>query len=145
MIEKREPDIRPFIQFLQRNDKRIVLPVVQTFSTSVVGGPRLKHVELESIHALRQNEWGISEPDGNRIVSEEEIGAIVVPALAVDRDGFRLGHGFGYYDEFLAIMQVQTICPIFSRCFIEKVPREDHDVPVSVIVTEENIVEMPKT
>jgi len=102
----------------------------------------MKHVELESFSRLRQNEWGITEPDGDTIVSEEEIDAVVVPALAVDKDGFRLGHGYGYYDEFLATVHVQKICPIFSRCIIEKVLRENHDIPVSLLVTEENTFEV---
>ncbi len=144
MTKWREPDIRAFIRFLFRNDKRVVLPVVHTFSKTPVKGGRMKHVELESFSGLHQNEWGIAEPDGNTIVSEKEIDAVVVPALAVGRDGYRLGHGYGYYDEFLATIHVQMICPIFSRCVIEKVPHENHDIPVSLVVTEEMAIEVSK-
>lgn len=145
MITRREPDIRAFIRFLFRNNKRVVLPVVHTFSKTPVRGGRMKHVELESFSGHHQNEWGIAEPDGDTIVSEKEIDAVVVPALAVDHDGYRLGRGYGYYDEFLAAVHVQVICPIFSRCVIEEIPHENHDIPVSLLVTEENAIRVRKT
>ena len=145
MIEKREPDIRPFIRTLLQRQLKVVLPVVKIFSREHVPGGRMVQQELTSFHAVHQNERGMTEPDGESIVSIEEIDVIVVPAMGIDRAGYRIGYGFGYYDEFLATMEIPSICPIFARCVVDSVPHEAHDIPVSMVVTEENAFRVKKT
>lgn len=63
---------------------------------------------------------------------------IIVPALCIDKRGFRLGYGKGYYDKFLAKYDVvpQTLTPIFSELVVETLPIEKTDKKIDIIVSE---------
>ncbi|MBP3370790.1 MAG: hypothetical protein J6L85_08565 [Clostridia bacterium] len=60
----------------------------------------------------------------------------IVPALAIDRDGYRLGYGKGYYDRFLCDFEGVSIVPIHSSLVCERLPRNNTDIQVKIIVTE---------
>ena len=62
---------------------------------------------------LRANRWDVYEPGTVQTVPISDLNAVIVPALAVDKEGFRLGYGKGYYDEFLSQVHCPTICPVF--------------------------------
>ncbi len=66
---------------------------------------------------------------------------ILIPGLAFDKKGFRLGSGQGYFDRFLATLPKETltvgIC--FDMQLLPEIPTEEHDVPVQYIVTETQI------
>ena len=141
----KEPDIRPFIHFLLRLSVRIVLPVVRSFSGSPSFGSRMEQVEFTSKTKLTRNRWGIYEPDDTTFVSKSELDAVIVPALAVDRSGNRLGFGGGFYDEFLSDITVDILCPIFSPYVLDYIPIEKHDIPVQMIITEAGCIEANKT
>ncbi|QXD14689.1 5-formyltetrahydrofolate cyclo-ligase [Rhodocaloribacter litoris] len=136
LVTRREVDTRPLIAHLQAADKQIVLPVVDTTEQPGRGRPRLRHVRFTGAGALRPNRWGIDEPVNGESVPPEALDLVIVPALGAGRNGYRLGHGYGYYDAFLAGLTVPTVCPVYDACLLETVPAEPHDVPVSVIVTE---------
>ena len=82
----------------ERPDIRLVVPKTDTKTST------LKHYFLEKHTPLQENAWGISEPDENRaaICSLEEIEMVLVPLLAFDKQGYRVGYGKGFYDRFLA-------------------------------------------
>ena len=67
---------------------------------------------------------------------------MVVPGVAFDREGRRLGHGFGYYDRFLATLpgDVTRVGLAFANQVIPEVPVDAWDVPVHALVTEEGVV-----
>lgn len=81
---------------------------------------------------------GVREPAGARLGPDAVAGAamVVVPALAVDRRGFRLGRGGGYYDRTLPLLTPGTtaVVPLHDDEFLDELPAEDHDVPVSAVV-----------
>lgn len=139
MTDRREVDTRPFIHWLKDQRKEIILPVVINF-TRGADGPRLKHVRYPGEEGLRLNRWGITEPDEHQPVPIDDIEAIVVPALGAGRNGHRIGHGFGYYDEFLSAAHVPKIALVYDACLLDAVPFEEHDRRVEVIVTEEEVV-----
>lgn len=67
-------------------------------------------------------------------------GLIVVPMLAFDKRGFRLGYGGGFYDRFLAAQDdALTIGLCYEFGHLAKLPHEDHDIPLAIIATENNI------
>lgn len=139
LLRSRELDIRPLIAWLQASGKQIVLPVVDTYT----GAPRLRHAQFESLEALRPNRWGIHEPTGGKSVSVESIDAVIVPALGAGRNGHRLGYGRGYYDAFLGTLTALTrICPVFGPCLIDRAPAEAHDVPLDILITEDEIIRL---
>ncbi|MFY7952607.1 MAG: 5-formyltetrahydrofolate cyclo-ligase [Armatimonadaceae bacterium] len=89
---------------------------------------------------LRSGPFGISEPDPDRecAVDPGVIDLVVVPALAVDRSGVRLGYGGGYYDRFLAGLEptVATVAVVPDDLLVDHLPSEPWDIDVKLICTE---------
>jgi 5-formyltetrahydrofolate cyclo-ligase len=100
----------------------------------------MKHSELLSLSELVGGAYGILEPRMCRPVPVEDLQVIIVPALAVDKKGNRLGFGAGFYDRFLHDVQVPVIALTYDFQVVPKVPKEVTDVPVSFIVTENEII-----
>ncbi len=70
-------------------------------------------------------------------VSSDVLDLIIVPALAVDKNNFRLGYGGGFYDRFLSKNRnIQTLTPISKELLVENLPAEDYDIPIDFIVTD---------
>lgn len=133
LVDRGEIDTRPLICALHARGVRVVLPVVASFDGPA---PTLRHHCFDGHAALRTNRWGLYEPDGTEAVVPEALDVVIVPALGAGRNGHRIGHGFGYYDAFLAPLDVPTIALVYNGCLVDAVPPAPHDVPVSVIATE---------
>lgn len=91
---------------------------------------------------LMPGAFGMLEPRGVATAIEEidEIGALIIPAVAFDRLGNRLGRGGGHYDRLLARYPGLRVGLVFSLQLVPKVPAEPHDQPVDVVVTEDGVV-----
>lgn len=87
---------------------------------------------------LEQIAFGLWQPTaGSPEVPPAEIDVMIIPGLAYDRRGVRLGRGAGYYDRFLAKHRAPvTVGVIEARRFVERLPRVDHDEPVDLVITE---------
>lgn len=86
--------------------------------------------------------YGIREPENTQPWPREEIDLVVVPGLAFDRTGSRLGRGGGYYDRFLGPHAPRTItCGLsFDEQLVGEVPADDHDRPVEILVTDKEVL-----
>ncbi|MEQ9591870.1 MAG: 5-formyltetrahydrofolate cyclo-ligase [Cyclobacteriaceae bacterium] len=62
----------------------------------------LEHFFFDGPSQLEENSWGIPEPTGGTVISPKNIDLVLVPLLAFDAEGNRVGYGKGYYDKFLA-------------------------------------------
>ena len=82
---------------------------------------------------------GIEEPTGGP-VEASGIDLIVVPALAADERGGRLGRGKGHYDATLAACQAFSVALIFETQLVPEVPLGEHDRRVSAICTERRLL-----
>lgn len=131
-LSRREVDIRPLIMYLRALGKQVVLPVV----TAHAPVPAMESVAFTSEADLRPNRWGILEPAPREPVDRTSIDAVILPALAADIRGTRLGQGGGYYDRYLAGLNAFLCCPVYDDCARWHLPREPHDIPVHVVVTE---------
>lgn len=82
---------------------------------------------------------GITEPDGPRYTSNvlRSCGLVVAPALAVDRQGMRLGKGAGYYDRALAGPDVPVAAVVYDWEVVDAVPHDAHDQAVDAVITPE--------
>lgn len=69
-------------------------------------------------------------------VSAQVLDLVLVPALAVDKAGFRLGYGGGFYDRFLPLVPAKTVVPIPHQLYLETLPVEKFDVPVDCVITD---------
>jgi 5-formyltetrahydrofolate cyclo-ligase len=88
---------------------------------------------------LETGRFGLSSPVGPRLGADavQRADAVVVPALAVDRFGIRLGRGGGYYDRALvhARPDAVLVTVVFDDERVDELPREAHDRPVTAVVT----------
>lgn len=119
--------------------KRVAVPLC------VREGRRLIPSEiLDFPDDLRPGTWGILEPRPEclRPLDPQLIDLVIVPGVAFDRKGNRLGYGAGYYDRFLKTLKpgTVTIALAFSEQIVPDVYAEDHDLPVDMVVTDEEVI-----
>ncbi len=136
MTDEREVDTRPLIERLHRQGRCVVLPVVTRFD----GTPEMTHRRYTGPACLATNRWGLREPQDTPEVSPASLDAVLVPALGAGRNGHRIGHGFGYYDAFLPRVAAPTLTLVYAACLVDAVPADPHDIPVSMIATEHEII-----
>lgn len=114
--------------------KRVFLPKVE--------GKELKIYEIKGMNELQKGFCGIFEPKAKRPVSLEEIEVVIVPGVAFDKRGFRIGYGNGFYDRFLALHRFQKIGLAFSLQIIDNIPHTENDIRMDKIITEDLIIEV---
>lgn len=82
-------------------------------------------------------------PDGP-VVADAEVGAVLVPGLAFDRAGIRLGRGAGYYDRFLARLDAGVLrIGVPADDLVDRLPAEDHDVAMTHLATPDGVLPVP--
>jgi len=108
----------------------------------VAGPSHLTHYWLEDIKLLKKNSWGIPEiQDSAASVADlSKIDLVLVPALALSREGARLGQGRGYYDRFLNQLNgAKTLGVGFDWQILEHIPEESHDRRLDGVITESQL------
>ena len=109
---------------VNRDEKKLDLFHVKNIDTDLVPGV-----------------WGILEPNPERCakILAEDIEFVLVPGVAFDAQCNRLGYGGGFYDRLLEDLGpfASLVAPTFALQIVERVPIEVHDIPLNVIVTEE--------
>lgn len=103
--------------------KKILLPVVN--------GDDLDLKEYKGENTLENGHYGISEPTGHTFTAFNEIDLAVIPGMAFDRNGNRLGRGKGYYDRLLSRLGNSNIYKLglcFDFQFLPHIPAEPHDI-----------------
>lgn len=103
--------------------------------------PRVNGVNLDILPykntQLHIGAFNIEEPEGEDLASINDIELIIVPGVAYDRNGNRVGRGKGYYDRLLAETTATKIGIGYDFQFIgEDIDTDDHDVSVDIIITE---------
>lgn len=95
---------------------------------------------------LRPARWGIPQPACPRwLGAGDRIDLVLVPGVAFDRRGGRVGHGKGYYDALLrhpCAQQARRVGLAFDFQVVEQVPMEDHDVPMDAVAAEMGLLDM---
>ena len=141
-----EPNTTPILRRAAAEGKTIALPV--TVSDAKEGKMIFRSLPDGDVGRLIPARFGIPEPgeDCPTLTDSDFTRALVlVPALAFDRDGYRLGYGGGYYDRFLqglleAGIPVSTVGLAYSACVADALPRESHDIPVHYVIDERRIL-----
>ena len=129
-----EVDVRGLALGWRAEGKVVALP-------AVAGARRLTHREFGGASALVAGPWGTREPAPDApAVEPAEVDLVVVPALALGRDGTRLGYGGGFYDAFLAETPALRVGVAFGHAVVASVPSEPHDARLAVVVSEAETV-----
>jgi 5-formyltetrahydrofolate cyclo-ligase len=131
-----EPPTAALIGGLIAGGVRVLLPVIE--------GALLDWAEYEGARTITAGPLGISEPIGPRLGVDAVLRAdvVVVPALAVDHRGNRLGRGRGYYDRALVGVAAPVVAVLYDSELIEEVPVEDHDRRVDAVLRPAGITRM---
>jgi 5-formyltetrahydrofolate cyclo-ligase len=133
-----EVDVRPFLEESIRVGKKIAIPKAWLKDRIMI--PYL----FAGWDSLKPGLYGILEPDPDTAqkVTHEEIDAVIVPGVAFDQKGGRLGYGGGFYDRYLAGFKKcpPLIAVCFSEQLLDQVPVKSHDYKVDYIVTENGIL-----
>jgi 5-formyltetrahydrofolate cyclo-ligase len=95
--------------------------------------------KIKSFSDLEMGNFSIMEPK-DRCEIIKTIDVVIVPAIALTRDCYRLGYGFGYYDRYLHGKRSKKIALSYSKQIIKSIPHNSHDVKMDCIVTEDEVI-----
>lgn len=95
---------------------------------------------VESIGDLKLGTYGIMEPDDKNIADINTIDMVLVPGVAFDKDGYRLGYGAGYYDRFLKDYKGIKVGLCFDLQWVHNVYKDEHDISMDYLITERGII-----
>lgn len=135
----REPGTRALLDALRARGVRVLLPVLLPDND-------LDWAVYEGVERLAKAGRGLLEPVGERLGPDAVSGAdaVLLPGLAVDARGMRLGRGGGSYDRVLARLVRAAADPalvvlLYANEVVARVPEEPHDHPVHAVVTPEEV------
>ncbi len=118
--------------FLQAG-KRLLLPRVN--------GSIIEWVQWSGDEKQLKVTKKLSEPLGQAVIDLSDVGAVITPALRIDRDGYRMGQGGGFYDRALPALAGWKIGLVHeSELMNEPLPRETHDIPLNAAATPSSVV-----
>jgi len=123
-----EPETLPVIEQLFSQGKRLLLP-------EVIDDERMRLRIYSGRESLHEGAFGILEPTGEIFTDYSEIELAVIPGMAFDAKGNRLGRGKGYYDRFLPLIpQAYKLGICFPFQKLESIPTDENDIPVDEVL-----------
>lgn len=132
-----EPDTWMIIDRVRRE-----FPNVRISIPRITPEAGLESIYFEGLHQLQTHAWGIQEPRQGSPTPPEKIDAVLVPLLAVDQQGHRVGYGKGYYDRFLK--KCRSDCNKIGLSFFDVIERIDdidnHDIILNTCITPQRIL-----
>lgn len=139
---RNEVETKEIIKHILKDSKIPVIPI------SIPATKELLLSKLTDFSHLQPGAYGILEPKKDKIspCDPQLIDLILVPGVAFDKSGYRLGYGAGYYDRFISSLKqpVYTIGLSFDLQIIDKVPIDSHDQKLDCIITETHIYSTKK-
>lgn len=129
------PDELSTIKFLKKwhDRKRFFLPRVNGVNLEILPYEESR-LELGSFH--------IEEPTGDDVANVEDIELMIIPAVAFDRKGNRLGRGKGFYDRLLAESRATKIGVGYEFQLFDSIPCEPHDVAMDMVITQKTLIKL---
>ena len=100
-------------------------------------------IQIDSLRGLIKSRFGVSEPffDADRVLTPDNNSLIIVPALAFDKDGYRIGYGGGYYDTYFeSNPRGYRLGIAFDEMLVDNVPQEAHDRPIDMLITDKGVL-----
>lgn len=117
----------PILEQALRDGKKVAVPKVY--------GDTMRFIYLDDLTQVSPSEMGIPEPVADAPVARDETALVLMPGLAFDQKGNRMGYGGGFYDKFLA---EEPNHPTVALCYgfqmVDSIPTEDYDIPVEMVL-----------
>lgn len=132
LVDLGEVDLRPLLDRLVADGRTVALPAT---------GPRRMLTPRRYDGALVTGVFGTREPPPDAdAVASEAVEVVIVPGLAMGRDGTRLGYGSGFYDAFLPTTPAIRLGAVWARALVDTLPTTAHDAVLDAVVTERGVV-----
>ena len=134
---KNEVDTRRVIQNAIGGGKQVGVPVTREDGD-------MDFQAIAGLSDVRPVHYGLREPvaDSPKVLLPHTIDLILVPGIAFDRRGYRIGLGGGYYDRFLVRTEAVRVGLSYGFQIIDRVPDEPHDVTIDWIITENEVIKI---
>lgn len=120
----------PMLLQALKDGKRVAVPKVI--------GDEMVFIYIEDLSGIEDGYCGIPEPAGDGPVAQDPTALVLMPGIAFDAQGRRIGYGGGFYDRFLA---AEPEHPTLALCYgfqmVEQLPVEEFDIPVDVVIWDE--------
>lgn len=117
----------PILEQAMCDGKRVAVPKVY--------GEEMRFLYVQDLTAMEKSSFGIPEPVANEPVADDPTALVLMPGLAFDPAGHRVGYGGGFYDKFL---QQETQHPTVALCYdfqmLPQLDTQEHDVPVDWVL-----------
>ncbi len=131
-----EIDVRPVLQVVAAEGKEVYLPVVETKDEPLI------FRRWRPGDVLETSSFDVEEPAADQPAGTPD--CLIVPLLAFDKGGYRLGYGGGFYDRTIAALKAAGLCLTIGAAYagqlMDHLPRESHDQPLDMIVTEKGVM-----
>ena len=117
----------PLLEQALRDGKRVAVPKCY--------GSEMRFIWVDDLTHMEKSNCGIPEPIADTPIADDSTALVLMPGMAFDRQGRRIGYGGGYYDKFLA---AEPDHPTVALCFdfqvMEQLPTEEFDIPVDLVL-----------
>ena len=135
---KKEVETRNIHSASTRERKRVGYPI------SITGAKKLLYYCVSDLDELHAGVYGILEPPeiDENLLPVEELNIVIIPGIAFDTSGYRLGYGGGYYDRLLSeqVFRAITVALAFEIQIVDTLPYEPHDTRVNLVITENRTI-----
>lgn len=130
---RREVQTNELILYLLNKHKNVAIPKIANDTLTLHN--------ISSLNDVRRSSYGISEPiNMSEPIDKHDIDVFVIPGLAFDRFGTRLGRGKGYYDKLLQGVTTLKIGLAFSEQIFPLLPKNNHDIVMDIVITERQVI-----
>lgn len=131
-----EVDVSPLFSQAFSDGKEVYLPLCDKKEAGV-----MRFYRITSEAQLTRGSFGVMEPDGTtkEYQNDGKRAVCIVPGLAYDEEGYRLGYGKGYYDRFMQHFEGTSIGVSYSDLILKKVPHNRFDMRSDLVVTEKGV------
>ena len=117
----------PMLEQALRDGKRVAVPKVY--------GEEMKFIYLDDLSQVEKGYAGIPEPIADGPIADDKTALVLMPGMAFDPQGHRIGYGGGFYDKFLA---AEPDHPTLALCYdfqmLPQLETEEHDIPVDCVL-----------
>ena len=131
---KDEVSTNKIVEDLFSKKKNVYVPKVDLKKDS------MEAIRIDKKTCFYNNKIGISEPVNGEKINKKDIDLIIIPGIAFDYWGHRIGFGNGCYDRFLKGTSAFKLGVAFDFQIIESIPAEDHDIKVDMIITDKRVI-----